>query len=157
MHGFLWQLFCTGTLGAADRFGFSWVPKAGASTLPFAFLPSSKHWEFCHVLPLAGRCLRNLVLPKDLNGACLSLSPCLELTFTEHVTKSAMFRWGALGTCVFAVPWVKWDSPAKQGTKGFYCTILIYSSDTASDKARSKFIPGATPKMSCIWSIEFVT
>lgn len=45
----------------------------------------------------------------------------------------------------------------KQGTKEVCCTIFIYSSDIASDKARSEFIPGATPKMSCIWSTEFVT
>lgn len=50
---FLWHLY-TGTVGAANIFGFSWVLKGGVSTLPFAFLPSSKHWEFYHVLPLAG-------------------------------------------------------------------------------------------------------
>lgn len=78
--------------GVVNRFGFSWVLKGGVNTLPFALLPSPEHWEFYHVLPLAGRYLRNLVPPKDLNGACLNLSTCLKLPFTEHVTKSAMFK-----------------------------------------------------------------
>lgn len=44
------------------------------------------------------------------------------------------------------------------GCEGFFCTIFIcFSSDTASIKARYKFILGAALKISCVWSIEFVT
>lgn len=122
----------------------------------FAFLSFSKHWELQWVPPLADGYLRNLVLPKDRNGTCPNLSDCLKLSFTDVKEKYRMFRCGTPGVCVLLITEMKLTCEA--GYEGFFCTIFIcFSSDTASIKARYKFILGAALKISYVWFIEFVT